>query len=346
MGAKSLKKTLLFTFALLLAIMSVLSSCSAPYKSNDSSADYEIGYNADTAAGMSNKAAYAPAEANAPAETSAYYDDGYAAEYGTELETYDSLSSTTSAQGVEYEKMIIKNADISLSAENVAECYSELLSFAKLSGGYEFSCDSSNSGEYSYIRAVLKIPPQNLDKFLSHAGDTAKLVSSNVYSNDISAQYYDSVTRLNTLRKSLDKYYEFLDATTSVKDMLAVQSEINALTLQIEAYEGNIKYWNSMVAEATVTIWINPVIPEKTGIEQKEIDWNAISLDDMIYLLKSGFMSVVNVIVTFLQWIVIIFISGLPVFIILAAVVIIIILRRRSKKKSKTDSGDMDDYKR
>lgn len=332
--------TFIATILLIFPLLS-LSSCGDGGKASyDSSNNYD--YAETTAAYSNNSRAKGYADEVYPSEYEYSYEEMESYSYDSKSDLEVSATSTAN-EGGEYEKKIIKNADISLRSEDVSGCYQNLLDFAKKNGGYESSCQIRNYGDYDYITAVIKILPQNLDVFLNYAGESATLMSRNVYSDDISSQYYDSVTRLNTLRKSLEKYYEFLESTTTVKDMLTVQNEINNLTLQIESYEGQIKYWSSMVAEATVSITIDPIIPDAPVIEQREINWTTLSLDDMIYLLKSGFMNVINVIVTFVQWIVIIFVSALPVIVILGIVVIIIIISHRRRvriKKAKADDTD------
>lgn len=323
-----MKKTVLLLF-LLSSLLLV--SCANENKVQRSYSTKEISYDNNAAESATEMAVY-----DKVSDAGGYADVEYETFSSPAVET-QSYGNEGGAADSEYEKKVIKNAEMVLDATDVAGCYNDILAFAKQNGGYEFSYNSNKYDEYFYINAVIKILPQNLEKFMNFAGDSATLISSRVYSNDISSEYYDSVTRLNTLHKSLDKYYEFLESTTTVKDMLNVQNEINNLTLQIESYEGRIKYWNSMVGEATVTITVNPIIPEKPRVEQRQINWNTLSFDDMLYLLKKGFLGVINVFVTGFQWLVIVLVSALPVIAVIAVIIIALILNKKRKTKNKSD---------
>ena len=250
--------------------------------------------------------------------------------------TTTNLNASKTEENIE--KKVIKNAELTIQAEDVNDTYAKILDFAIANGGYEFNRVSSTSGDRNYINAVIKIPPESLDKLLAFADTQGEISRSEVSSEDITAVYYDAATRLNTLRRSLDKYYEFLEESQSVDDMLRIQKEINLLTLEIESFEGKLRMWDKLIAESTVDIYISQKV---TFIDPpREIKWSTLSADDMGYLLKKGFLGMINTIATFIQWIVIIIASASPVIIIAAVIIIIFYFRNKKKRTLKMESPD------
>jgi hypothetical protein len=258
---------------------------------------------------------------------------------GEYYDTIGNLATQLSTAGNEnnIEKKVIKNAKLSIQSEDVNDTYTKILDFARENGGYEFSRVSSTSGNYSYIDAVIKLPPQNLDKLMEFADTQGEISRSETTSDDITDTYYDSMTRLNTSRRNLDKYYEFLEESQNVDEMLKIQEKINALIMEIESFEGKLRMWDKLIAESTVTLHIS----QKLVIEEplREINWSTLSANDMGYLLKKGFLGVINSLATFLQWMIIFIVSASPFIVIFAIIVVAVYLVRKKRRALGIDNA-------
>ncbi|MDN5378307.1 MAG: hypothetical protein PWQ76_562 [Clostridiales bacterium] len=231
-------------------------------------------------------------------------------------------------------KKIIKNASLDIEAKNVTEAYQKLLEYITAQGGYEFSQNLSNNSDYATINAVVKIPADKLDGALKYAEECGKVINVNTYTNDITSEYTDTELRLENKRKALQKYYDFYAKATTMEELVAIQAQIDQLTADIESYEGLLKMWNSQIDESTITILIKEASdPNKIP---EDIEWNSISFSTMGKLIRNGFFAVVNGIVSFIQWAVIIIASASPIIAIGAVVwfaVTKLLKSRRSKKK-------------
>jgi len=231
-----------------------------------------------------------------------------------------------------FQRKIVKNGTLNLESENVDQSYANILAFAKENGGYEFNNQKSNNNSYTTISAQIKISPEGLDLLMNYAGTAAQVINSKIISDDIKSSYYDTQIRLDVQEKSLTQYYKFLDQAKTIDETLRIQSEINKLTTDIEALKGKIKLWDALISESTLDITINqkndPLKP------QKDINWNAITFSDMGSLIKNGFISVVNVLVSILQWIAILIISSSPLLVILG-IIGWLVLRRKKLNRLK-----------
>lgn len=241
------------------------------------------------------------------------------------------------------DRKIIRNASLEIEASDAAALYGQLGAFGNESGGYEFSYNISNHEEYSVINAVFKIPPEKLNAFVNFAGENGKVINSSLSSEDITDNYFDMQTRLETKRKSLERYYELLKSADTIDGIIQLQKTIDSITLEIESYEGKLKLWNNLVDMATVEIYIRQYNDPITI--RKEINWNTLTLNDMGYLIKRGFVSLVNIIVSFLQWVFIAVLVSSPVWVIILCILFVM----RKKKKNRRDikkslgTGNSDD---
>lgn len=242
---------------------------------------------------------------------------------------------------------ITKNARLDLEADSSQGAYDKLLGWAKQIGGYEFSRQASTDNTYLVISAQIKLPQEQLDAFLAFAQSVGKVINCSTESKDITSEYYDIQTRLDTKRKSLDKYYEFLKNAQSMDEMLKIQNQIDTLTADIESMEGQIKLWDSLVNESTVTITIRE--KQDPAKIQKDINWSSLSLGDMLTVMKNGLLTVCSALVTVLQWALIVVVAALPVCLLVFIVVLIVkrIQRARAKRSPApashlTDKNDGD----
>lgn len=305
---------LLFTVILLCSLFSGCSSSSADnYSYNDSyakteSADFSsMNYEANLS--VSTNDAFAPVDTTLEVPAS-----------GT--------GSTTSSSSIE--RKIIKDADITMEAEDAHACYASILDTAKKLGGYESTCTTRETEYNITVSATLKLPPEKLDEFMTKTGEFGKVTYSTVSADEITETYYDLQTRMNTKQASLDRYYELLAKAETVEEIINIQQTIDSITEEIESIKGRLRVYDALVDESTVNISISQeiVIP----VEEKEFEWNSLTFSSFCKLIKNGFLSVCNFVWSMILWILIIAVSVLPLAVIAGAVVYLIIRNKRKKK--------------
>lgn len=290
------------------------------------------------------------------ASSTAQFDigDGYyeAYEEPAEYDDTETISADTAEPADNtvgnIERKIIKNGDITLQADDVTAAYTNLNQYVESIGGYEFSY-SYNEEQYdgsSYIHAVFKLPPDKLDDVMQYAGNYAKILNSSTSSEDITNQYYDYKTRLETMEKSLESYYSLLEKAQTTEAIVSIQDSINSLTLEIESVKGQIKLYDSLTNEATLSVGIY----QTPAVVTEDVEWDSISLKDMGRLSSNGFITVVNGIWSVLQWLVIILISISPILLIIAVIVVITVVcikssaKKRAKKAEKLNEEINDKF--
>ncbi len=113
--------------------------------------------------------------------------------------------------------------------------YDQILTYAKARQGYETMRNEQLNNDILVLYATIKIKPEELDGFLQYIGTLGKLINCQISTDDITTQYYDATTRLQTMEKSLERYNEFLDRAQTIEEVLQVQNYINQLTVEIES---------------------------------------------------------------------------------------------------------------
>lgn len=305
------------TLALLFCLGS-LAGCSssdhAEVTANRDIPENGLAYDEDSAERWADYAEYAEVE-----EEADYYDD-------VQREVAGASDGAIS-------RKVIRNAFLTVEADseqNITELYAQLSARCNEIGGYEFSCDIDNSERYSNINAVLKIPPEKLDEFTDFIGTQAKIIRSSVSSDDVTDEYYDLETRLDTKRRSLERYFALLENADTTEEIIQLQRTIDSITEDIEATEGRLRVLKELIGMATVTLSVF----QENDPARHDVEWGALGAEDMGYYIKNGFIGLISIIWGCIQWIAIILIITCPLW-IPATVIVVLLLRRQKAKKAK-----------
>jgi hypothetical protein len=231
----------------------------------------------------------------------------------------------------------IKNGDIAVEVKDVEAAYPGIMKIVDDLGGYEFNKSFYTSNNHKRMDLVIKLPPEKLDEFQNKLvefvgnGKVTKIV---LQSQDITSQYYDTQSRLDSYILSRSKFEEIMEKAETVEDILRVQNELTRIQAEIDSLQGRINMWDKLIALATINLYIDE---EDDPVRRTQtMTWKFNSFEDILRTIKNGFISVVNTLYSIVTWIIIIIISISPILVI-AGAVLWIILRRRKKLKGKTE---------
>lgn len=165
-------------------------------------------------------------------------------------------SNSSNITGQADSQKITYTAHINLEVKNPDTAAAQISALTKLAGGYV----ESISNEY----AVIKVPAKGLTSAIAEIEKLGKIKHKNITASDISAEYYDVVTRLDNLEKARTRYLELLGKAQTVEEMLKVERELERVNTEMELIKTRLNYMNNSVHYSTITIQIQEKI--KPGI--------------------------------------------------------------------------------
>lgn len=213
---------------------------------------------------------------------------------------------------------IIKEAFLKFETDDLENTYNQIKT--AIAANKASVQNDSQEKDYGTItrRLTIRIPSQNFDPFLeSISKGVSYFDEKNISSQNVTEEYIDLTSRLNTKRKLEERYIEILKKATKVSEILEIEKQISAIREEIEAKQGQLKYLESRVSESTVTIEFYKTIAQKEGVKISYGSkiWNSI---------QSGFFSLSDFLLSL--------ISVWP-FIILICVLAYFIRKRFKRKK-------------
>lgn len=167
---------------------------------------------------------------------------------------------------------IIYTVSISLEAEDAAKAIDAIGAEAESIGGYVSGSSYTKSDNTAYGTITLRIPPEKLESFTANLGTYGSVLSSNMGSQDVTAEYTDLESRLKNAQAQEVQLLAIMQQAVKIEDILAVRKELNSVQEEIEVIKGQLRYYDNLVGYSTVTISVTQPTPEP---ESPEIDENA-----------------------------------------------------------------------
>ncbi len=167
-------------------------------------------------------------------------------------------------------RIVIQESNISLLVEDVRKIGDQILEYVKSNGGYLVYTSYTRPTESPFASITVRVPTDKLDQALYYFRSLAvKVASENLVGTDVTEEYTDIEARLSTLQKTKAKFEEILDKATDVADILTVNREIINIQSQIDAFVGQKLAIEKNAKLTKITIYLStdelalPYTPDK-----------------------------------------------------------------------------------
>ena len=153
-------------------------------------------------------------------------------------------------------RKLIRNATVELEIVNFDDAVQKITTFATEERGYVATTDSQKQANGKLRgKVTVKVLPENLDDFLQKVRGLGELKNQTLGTEDVTKAYFDTDARLKNARAMEQRLIDMLKTKTGkVSDLLQVEKELGRVREDIEKMQGELKYWDSQVQFATVTI--------------------------------------------------------------------------------------------
>jgi hypothetical protein len=160
-------------------------------------------------------------------------------------------------------RKVIKRADLMIQTTQYDESIRNFELLVASFGGYIENSfidgDTPGSDELRSARYTVRVPADQLEEFLTGAGDVGTVISKSINGEDITQTYFDAETRLKTLRTEQERILELMEKAQKIEDIIAIEQRLTEVQNEIEQITGQLKQWDSLVSLSTVTVSINEV---------------------------------------------------------------------------------------
>lgn len=158
------------------------------------------------------------------------------------------------ASRVDIAPQVIRTASAYLEVESVDTAAGEIVEATAAAQGTVDSQNISRGDDWTSASFTLRIPEAGLDSFLDNLASVGDVTSLDVSAQDVTLEVVDIEARIQTLEDSIERLRELQAQTTSVADLVAVESELANRQSELESLSARRDYLANQVALSTVYV--------------------------------------------------------------------------------------------
>lgn len=298
--------------SLLLAVLLVFALCacgSADTASSAPAASYDMAFT----------------EAAFPAEAEEY--GGFAVTGGTQLESGSGAAPEGSPEKLIYSaSATVETTEFDGTIEKLSALVEQYGGFVESSSvnGSNYYTQSRGYSSTRYASYVIRVPSDKFSALMGSLSTLGNVPYSHTYTENITAQYYDTDARLTAYQTQEARLLEMMDAAETVEDLIAIEEKLTELRYQIESLQSTLKNWDRQVAYSTLDLEVQEVI-EYTP-ESRMSYGQELSLALTNGLKRTG---------EFFKDLLLAIVGALPALVILAVVLAILIPVWKKRRKAR-----------
>ncbi|MFT4147039.1 MAG: DUF4349 domain-containing protein [Mobilitalea sp.] len=281
----------------LLVIVTLLAACSAgkSSKSDRSTGDVAFDTNMKSDFTSGNQAAVAP---EAATELYGTTGDSLSISGGSNVDG-GALSSTipTGETSVQSQDKIIKTFYMDVETQEFDSLVTKINYDIKRLNGYVEKSNLKGKGYYNNesVRSgsiIARIPSDQVDEFITTVSENenANVVSQEESSKNVSLEYIEAESHLETLKIEQERLFAILEKEESLDNIITLESRLSSIRYELQDYETKIRYYDNQVSYSTVTINLQEVRKLTIISEEKPSVASRIKngFGDTIYNLSEG----------------------------------------------------------
>ncbi|MDR1300011.1 MAG: DUF4349 domain-containing protein [Oscillospiraceae bacterium] len=197
--------------------------------------------------------------------------------------------------------------------------------------GVDYSASYYNYQTYRSAEFTIRVPGRFFDSLPTELSGLGHVLSLRTGATNVTAQYLDTESRLNTYRAEEGRLLAMLEKAENVEDMIAIESRISNVRYEIEALTSALRNWQNEVDYSTVDLYIREVAELSEEVPVVTTYWSEVG---------SGFTATLKGIGLFFKSVFKYLVIALPVLVVLAVigVIALAVMRKRRQNAMKPPS--------
>ena len=265
--------------------------------------------------------------------------------------TNNASQTNTQQDQVSPDTMLIRRVTMNVETTDYNNVTNSIEAKVTELGGYVESSNesgTSKNGNLKRVSYVIRVPIDKLDELVNTVGTSTTVLSSNESTEDVTLQYSDIQSRIESLRVEQQTLNNLLAQADSLDAIITLQSRLTDVRYEIESYESRARLLKNQASYSTLTLNINEVVEETVQVETKKKSFGDEIWEGFVNTLdnlKEGGKNFVVGFISALPYLLIIAVVVLIIFLIIKAIVKKIIRKAKAKKAPSTDAKTDTDVK-
>lgn len=179
---------------------------------------------------------------------------------------YESAATGSDVNSVPAQRMVIRNADMSIVVDEPADAMASIGQMAERMGGFIVTSNMWKSRNYNGVEVpegniTVRVPAELLNQALGEIKALTNnidqdVLTENVSGQDVTKEYTDLSSRLRNAEDAEVQLRKILDNATDTEAVLDVFNRLTEIREDIEVIKGQMKYYEESAALSAISVRI------------------------------------------------------------------------------------------
>jgi hypothetical protein len=160
------------------------------------------------------------------------------------------MQNSNNSIGKTQERKIIKSGSLDFVVKNLSEIENKISEWLKGFDGYI----SNTWTNRNRLTIIAKVPANRFEEAMNSTGNFGILNSRSISTDDVTENFYDLETRLNTRKILQQKLSGYLKDAKNISDLLEIERQLNNVTSEIESMEKQFRRLSNQIEFSTISI--------------------------------------------------------------------------------------------
>jgi hypothetical protein len=246
----------------------------------------------------------------------------------------------TSTQATDVERMVIKNANLSLYVDKPPEVMERITKMAEAMGGYVVAANvyqtTLDSGaEVPHASITIRVPAEKLNEALAQIKTETQqpLITETISSQDITNEYTDLESRLKNLEAAEKQLQAIMEEAKKTEDVLSVFNQLTQVREQIEVIKGQMQYYEQSAALSAISAELY------ASAAAQPVSIGGWQLSDTVKQALRSLQASLKFLAKAAIWTMLLILPVLVVILLPPAIIIWLIWRWRKNRKAKAKAA-------
>jgi hypothetical protein len=171
--------------------------------------------------------------------------------------------SAVDAAAAVAQRKLTRRADVALDVENLASAATQVRSIASTAGGLVVAEEISSGptprvrdqrGEPGIATITISVPTTTLDATLDRLGQVGVVLSRNSSTEDVTARYVDTESRLRSMKASVERVRALMAQATKLGEIVSLEAELSRRQADLESLQTQLAALDDAVALSPITV--------------------------------------------------------------------------------------------
>ena len=237
------------------------------------------------------------------------------------------------------ERLIIRNGSISMVVEDTRaaqQSVEEMVAEMAGEGAYIISSEEYGGveGGSPHVGMTIRVPAMRFDQAMDRLANMAvEVMARNESGQDVTEEYVDLETRLESLEAARERLLEIMQETRTTKDLLEAERQLTEREAQIESLKGRMQYLAQSAQLAGIRIELQPyILSQPVSARWRPAESARQAVETLVDSLRSSGEFLIFFVIAILPWAVVL---GLAVY----GIVRFVLWRVRAAREKRAAGG-------